>query len=95
MASNGKAPKGTVFPESFVLHENSSKLEVQLRRTETIIHPEGRLQTVRSGNAAFPRLETPLTSSPSVDRSAQSADRRTRMASRSGTERSVVIVHAT
>src|SRR5271155_2130240 len=36
-----------------------------------------------------------LTSSPSVDRSAQSADRRTRMANRSRTERSVVIVHAT
>jgi hypothetical protein len=35
------------------------------------------------------------TSSPSVDRSALSADPRTRMANRSPTERSVVIVHAT
>jgi hypothetical protein len=37
MASNGKAATGTVFLESFVLHENSSNLEVQLRRMETTL----------------------------------------------------------
>jgi hypothetical protein len=41
MASNGKAARGTVFLESFVLHENSSKLEVQLRRMETSDTSEG------------------------------------------------------
>jgi hypothetical protein len=43
----------------------------------------------------LPPVERPRTRSPSVHHSAQSADRRTRMASRSRAERSVVIVHAT
>jgi hypothetical protein len=57
-----------------------------------VIRAESRKCRSVVGRTSAERL---LTSSPSVDRSAQSADRRTRMANRSRTERSVVIVHAT
>jgi hypothetical protein len=107
MASNGKAATGTVFPESFVLHENSTKLEVGLGRMETIGHLEGQLQTVRRGNAAFPRLAVECSASPWAEAGAwipgfvttatavHNQRSRTQMANRSRTERSVVIMHAT
>lgn len=71
MATRGKAARGAVFLKSFVLHENSSKAEVQLRHSETIGHLGGRLQAVKRGNAALPRLAVECIALPWVARRAE------------------------
>ena len=101
--------QGELFLESVVLHVNSSKLEPQLRRMKTLGYLGGHLQTVRRGNAAFPRLAVECSALPWVARGPEARtwpgfvatataghnQRRTRMTNRSRTERSFVIVHAT